>query len=139
MREEMEKELDSLYPCLRIGQKCPCGKPAEHVHHLIGRNNQLLRWDVKNLLPLCAECHAAIHDKGMWNHGLDLVDAETRAYLESRKNVLLKDYLREKGQSFEDFAAEKRKEILENVGRKMACNIKQNTIYSEMIKNLLKG
>lgn len=125
MREEMEKELDSLYPRLRIGQKCPCGKPAEHVHHLIGRNNQILRWDVKNLLPLCAECHAAIHDKGMWNHGLDLVDAETRAYLEARKNVLLKDYLREKGQSFEDFAAEKRKDILENVGRMR--NIVQNS------------
>ena len=39
-----------------------CGKEAVHSHHFIFKSQSLvLRFDVRNGIPLCRECHASIH------------------------------------------------------------------------------
>lgn len=114
---EIEKELDTLYPKLRIGKKCAiCGKrQADHVHHIVGRSNRLLRWDVKNLLPVCASCHSDIHDKGLYNRGLDFVPEEIKTYLGKRKNENAKEFFLFTDE--EAFFQKQKKEILENIGK----------------------
>lgn len=42
-----------------------CGRPTVpgHVHHLISRRLDLLRWDHRNGILLCGDCHTQAHDK----------------------------------------------------------------------------
>lgn len=60
-------ELDSLYGKvikLLVGGKCElCGvKPTNsksyHIHHYITRTVRRLRWDPRNTICVCAQCHA---------------------------------------------------------------------------------
>ena len=34
-----------------------CNKPGQNAHHIIGRINYNLRWDLKNGCLLCTSCH----------------------------------------------------------------------------------
>lgn len=123
----MEARLDRLYPKLRINRKCAnpnCGNPSQHIHHIIRRNVDLLRFDVKNLLPLCEKCHRQIHDEGLYNRGMDFIDEETKAYLLKMKNVDFKQYLLELGITKEDFFKIKEKELIAHIGK---TDYKQNT------------
>ena len=63
----IEKELDRLVQGLCKNHRCHvCGvRPATAIHHIIGRANKMLRYDIVNLLPVCNECHRDIHDKGL--------------------------------------------------------------------------
>lgn len=123
----MEARLDRLYPKLRIGRKCAnpdCNNQAVHMHHIVRRNVDLLRFDVKNLIPLCEECHRKIHDEGMFDRGLDFVDEQTKDYLLRFKYIDFKQYLLELGISKEDFFKVKEKEIIAHIGK---TDYKQNT------------
>lgn len=123
----MEARLDKLYPKLRINRKCAnpnCDSQAHHVHHIVRRNVDLLRFDVKNLLPLCENCHKLIHDKGMYNRGMDFIDEETKSYLLKMKNIDFKQYLLELGITKEYFFKTKEKEIIAHIGK---TDYKQNT------------
>ena len=76
-----------------------CGKPnANNPHHVIGRVNHVLRWDVRNGCLLCAGCHTmntkSAHQDMIW-----FVDwfkkarPEDYEYLLKKKNGLWdKDY-----------------------------------------------
>lgn len=109
-----QKKLDSLYPKLAYNQRCRgCGKQAQEIHHIIRRDNLLLRWDYKNLLPLCRKCHSDIHSKGKWNHGLEL--SPFKEYLEERRYKILSEYLLENNLSEEDFLKEKELELLSRI------------------------
>lgn len=61
-------KCDRFYPKLRVGRCCACCasmwrvRPADHIHHIIRRNCLMLRFELLNLIPLCAECHQKIHD-----------------------------------------------------------------------------
>ncbi len=123
----IEEKLDRLYPKLRVGRKCAnpnCSRDAVHVHHIVRRNVDLLRYDVNNLLPLCEECHRKIHDEGMFNRGLDFVDEAKRQYLMRLKNVDFKQYLLELNITKDDFFAAKERDILKHIGK---TEYKQNT------------
>lgn len=123
----MEARLDRLYPKLRINRMCSnpmCDSISHHVHHIIRRDNILLRYDVKNLLPLCEKCHRQIHDEGMYNRGMDFLDEQTQAYLLKMKNVDFKQYLLELGITKEEFLKQKEKELIANIGK---TDYKQNT------------
>lgn len=123
----MEARLDRLYPKLRINRMCSnpmCDNISHHVHHIIRRDNILLRYDVKNLLPLCEKCHRQIHDEGMYNRGMDFLDEQTQAYLLKMKNVDFKQYLLELGITKEEFLKQKEKELIANIGK---TDYKQNT------------
>lgn len=36
------------------------------VHHVAGRADQTVRWDVRNGIVLCAECHGKITERRLW-------------------------------------------------------------------------
>lgn len=121
------EDLDRLYPKLRIGHKCinpNCNNDSCHIHHVVGRSNMLLRYDVQNLIPLCAKCHSEIHDKGMYNRGADFLTTERKNYLLSMKNVSFKDYLLQHGLTQDEFFEIKKRELLESIGK---TDLKQNT------------
>lgn len=123
----LEQKLDRLYPKLRIGRKCAnpaCNHQAAHMHHIVRRSVDLLRYDVKNLLPLCEECHRQIHDEGLYNRGMDFVDEPRRAYLLYMKNIDFKQFLLELNITKDDFFAQKERELLANIGK---TEFKQNT------------
>lgn len=107
----MEK-LDRLYPLLRVGRRCHfCGKPAEHIHHIRGRSNLLLRYDLNNLLPLCADCHRLVHLKN-----LDLYIPMFRMdYLNKMSRTQFQDYLLSHDMTREDFFKQKAKELKEAI------------------------
>lgn len=122
-----EQKLDRLYPKLRIGRKCAnpaCNHQAAHMHHIVRRNVDLLRYDVNNLLPLCEECHRQIHDEGLYNRGMNFVDEQRRNYLQRMKNVDFKQFLLELNITKDDFFAQKERELLANIGK---TEFKQNT------------
>jgi hypothetical protein len=59
--------LDSLVSeiILRLyGGRCVlCQRDATDAHHwLIGRRHKSVRWNLINIIPLCRECHVAVHD-----------------------------------------------------------------------------
>lgn len=89
----MKDKLDRLYPQLVKGRNCYfCGKPAENMHHIVPRSNILLRWDLKNLLPVCYNCHQALHNAP---HDITLYIGLVRsAYLEEMRQMNFQDYLR---------------------------------------------
>lgn len=98
----MRDKLDRLYPKLVIGRKCFfCGKPAENMHHIIPRANILLRWDLDNLLPVCYNCHQALHNAP---HDIRLyIGLVRQAYLDEMKNIKFQDYLRVHNLTREEF------------------------------------
>lgn len=67
LEEKIYDRCDKLYPQLRYGRCCAAClsvwrvRPADHVHHIIHRGNPMLRFEILNLIPLCAECHEKIH------------------------------------------------------------------------------
>lgn len=119
--------LDNLYPKLSINKKCAnpnCNNIATAQHHVIPRANMLLRYDVQNLIPLCAKCHAEIHDKGMYNRGMDFLTEDRKNYLLSMKNKIFKDFILENGLTEDEFFESQKRILLENIGK---TELKQNT------------
>ena len=58
-KKYVKRKLDSLWSeIIRSKKYCErCGKPANNAHHVIGRVNLVLRWDVRNGCLLCSNCH----------------------------------------------------------------------------------
>lgn len=98
----IEKELDALVQRLHKSQRCHiCGvKYAEAIHHIIGRSNKMLRYDIVNLLPVCYDCHRKIHDEGL--NALHYIPKEQAQYLMQVKNESYKDFLTFEMQMTED-------------------------------------
>lgn len=118
-------KLDRLYPKLSIGRKCVvCGKNAQNQHHIIPRNNELLRYNPRNLLSLCYDCHSKLHDKGLWSHGLDLVDEDTQKYLLEMRSITFKDYLLQHNLTKEEFFEQQERELKNLIGK---TEYQQNT------------
>lgn len=108
----IKKELDRLVQQLSHNHLCHiCRKPSTEIHHIISRANPLLRYNFPNLLPVCYDCHRAIHD--------DKIDLEKRLpaeiwnYLQDVKNKSYKDYLLYIGKTEDEYLKEQR-EILRN-------------------------
>lgn len=94
----MEKELDRLVQALADTQYCHiCAKrhkglrKAEAIHHIIGRANKMLRYEIANLLPVCYDCHRAIHDGKIKQE--DYINPVIWRWLNQVKNQSYKDYL----------------------------------------------
>ena len=90
-----ERYLDHLWSqAVRAqkGERCAnCGNPAGGVHHLIKRRYKVLRWDLRNGVPLCAVCHPIADRNSAW--ALLLVDREDREYLAQVGMYNLQDWL----------------------------------------------
>lgn len=110
--DKLMEKLDRLYPLLRVNKRCHfCGKPAEHIHHIRGRANLLLRYDLNNLMPLCADCHRLVHLKN-----LDLYISVFRMdYLNKMSRIQFQDYLLSHDLTREEFFKLKLKELKEAI------------------------
>ena len=65
-KQLLEKELTDLWKsrCLETYEPfCEyCGQPMSAFHHFIPKSRStLLRYDIKNAIPLCQKCHYKIH------------------------------------------------------------------------------
>lgn len=91
--KEIEKELDRLVQELHKNQRCHICRFADAtaIHHIIGRRNKLLRYDLVNLLPVCYSCHSKIHDMGL--DVSQFIPSKQWQYLQQIKNKSYKDIL----------------------------------------------
>lgn len=76
------------------------GLPAQCGHHYIGRSDMLLRWDLKNIIPLTQDEHRRVHDGFM---AVNIKNPFREQYLRNRKNKGLKAYLLENGLTVGEF------------------------------------
>ena len=69
-----------------------CSRPGNNPHHIIGRRNHSLRWDLKNGICLCAGCHTfgtkSAHQNPLWF--LDQLDKGVLEYLRKKQNEIKK-------------------------------------------------
>lgn len=85
----IENKLDKMFQELSRNKLCAiCGKPAQAIHHIIGRTNKALRWDRVNALPVCLACHRKIHDGKVDVY--DYMPEERMLYLETKRNAICK-------------------------------------------------
>ncbi|GAG10315.1 unnamed protein product, partial [marine sediment metagenome] len=58
-RSTLKNKCDALWrKIIHSKGKCErCPKPGTDAHHVIGRGNYNLRWDIRNGCLLCASCH----------------------------------------------------------------------------------
>lgn len=109
-----KKKLDALYPKLSLNSRCMiCGRMAEHQHHIKPRANDLLRYDIKNLLSLCHECHSLIHDKSLKVE--NFISPQRWLYLEKMEQIQFQDYLLAHNLTREEFFKLKEKELKEAI------------------------
>jgi len=64
-RTQLKRDLDKLVQEIYV-RKYPyclvCGGKTSEMHHFISRGGSLfLRYDERNLIPLCARCHCSHH------------------------------------------------------------------------------
>lgn len=88
------------------------GKPAQCGHHYYSRHNKLLRWDIKNIIPLTLEEHIKIHSGKL---EYKIKNPCNRMYLSRLANKDYKDYLFENNLTDNEFVLkcnEKLKEAL---------------------------
>jgi hypothetical protein len=98
-----ESHLDKLWRAAVKSKgfcaKCGCTYGLQ-AHHIVKRRFKVLRWDVKNGIPLCPACHEWVHNtpRGkQWE--IEYADID---YLE-KTNCNLKDYLIEYGITNNEF------------------------------------
>lgn len=64
LRRELDKKVQEIGKA-RFPRCLVCGQPTSEMHHYIPKSQSLyLRWDFRNLIPLCRGCHWAHHKKG---------------------------------------------------------------------------
>lgn len=84
----IEKKLDRLFQQLSNGKLCAiCGNTSNCSHHIIPRKNLSTRWDKINCMPVCIQCHNAIHN-GNINTNYYLTK-ERINYLNKKKNEII--------------------------------------------------
>lgn len=106
-------KLDRLYPLLRTRwTRCHfCGRKTTEIHHIRGRQNLLLRYDLHNLMPLCHDCHSQVHLKN-----LDLYISVFRMeYLNKMSRIQFQDYLLSHDLTRDEFFKLKEKELKEAI------------------------
>lgn len=85
---EQEKRLNKLASelCLLLsgGKCCVCRTNApDEPHHLFKRRIERLRWDIRNLFPVCRACHNRVERVGH-NEELRLLGVSPERYEELR-------------------------------------------------------
>jgi len=119
--EKLETEARQLFQKFSNFQKCwfnPKMKATE-THHIINKAQcELLRYDYRNAYPINHQNHnqssnSSIEHCNEWN--IPHIPMSQRYYLNTYKNILLKDYLRMTGQTKEEFLIEKIEELKKQI------------------------
>ena len=112
-----EKELDALTQKWACMQKSYISYlPAECGHHYIGRSNKLLRWDLRNIIPLTYKEHTDVHNGSLF---IDIKNPFRLQYLQNMKNKNFKDYLLEHNLSVQEFMNIKYMELKKAIDNKI--------------------
>jgi len=63
-KKSLKKKMDALWSkIIRSRGSCEvCGTACQNAHHIIGRVNYNLRWDLRNGVALCVGCHFKAHN-----------------------------------------------------------------------------
>lgn len=108
------EKLDTLWSKLvkiRGGFKCEVCKKQDNQlnsHHIVGRTNRNLRWDLRNGVSLCVGCHKfrtqSAHEDPEWFRGWLMKNrGEDFDYVNQKKNTIKKWTNLEKKELLEDF------------------------------------
>ena len=87
---------------------------ALEAHHIIKRRRKLTRWDYRNGIPLCKECHTLAHTKAG-----EMIISRRHPYYNDLVNmecINFKDYLLTTGGTENEFRYRMLKELKEKVG-----------------------
>lgn len=115
--QKMIDRCEKLYPKLRNGRPCiPClvawrVREADHIHHIIRRGNMLTRFELTNLMPVCAECHNKIHAGKL----TEPISEQQKEYLTRLSNKNLKGLCIARGITTEDYFREQYERMKEQI------------------------
>lgn len=110
-------KCDKLYPQLRHGRCCYACltvwriRPADVIHHIIRRSNPITRFELRNLMPLCAECHEKIHAGKL----TEPISEQHKDWLNRLANKNLKGICIARGITKAEYFAEQLQKIKENI------------------------
>ena len=64
LKEKLDELIQKRY--VPLNPRCyVCNAPTSEMHHFIQKSQSLfLRWDGRNLIPLCKKCHCKHHRSG---------------------------------------------------------------------------
>ena len=64
LKEKLDKLIQQYY--VPLNPRClVCNAPTSEMHHYVQKHQSMnLRWDEKNLIPLCRNCHCRHHLSG---------------------------------------------------------------------------
>lgn len=96
------------------------GKPAQCGHHYYSRHNRLLRWDLKNIVPLTIEEHTKLHSGKL---EYKVKNPCNELYLERMYHKDYKTYLLENNLTDAEFVAKCNKKLKEALSAEDTENI----------------
>lgn len=114
----IERENDRLVQVWASMQKSYVSESKKNIvgHHYYSRHHRLLRWDLRNIIPLTYDEHKNLHS-GILK--IEIKNPFRKQYLDNMVNKDYRDYLLENGLTDRDFAE--------------LCNKKlKETIYEEL-------
>ncbi len=92
-KTSLKKKCDKLWSeIIKSGGSCEiCGQPVRDSHHVIGRINLVLRWDLRNGVRLCFQHHTggnkSAHNDPLWfMEQFKAIRPEDYEYLRIKKN-----------------------------------------------------
>lgn len=113
----MEQELDSLVQQISRKKLSQMSlKPAECGHHIIRRANILTRWDLNNIMWLTIEEHNQVHASPKREDEIML--PRQREYVSKMEHASLKDFLRKKVWTIDEFMEDRKHFLLKELDRK---------------------
>lgn len=116
--EEQNDKLVQMWACRQ--RSYISGKPAQCGHHYYRRNCKLLRWDLKNIIPLTLEEHNQIHAGKIKYKILNPCNA---FYLSRMFNKDYKQYLVDKSMTDKEFVYMCNKKLKEALNAEDTENI----------------
>lgn len=117
----IEDENDKLVQIWATRQRSyVSGRPAQCGHHYYSRHNQLLRWDLKNIIPLTLEEHTKLHNGKL---EYKMLNPCNELYLERLYHKNYKDYLFENNLTDEEFIKKCNKKLKEALSAEDTENV----------------
>lgn len=114
----LENENDRLVQVWASMQKSYVSGSRENVvgHHYYSRRNRILRWDIRNIIPLTYEEHTQHH---AGNLSIEIKNPFRKQFLDTMANKDYKDYLLENGLTDKDFVKLCNKKLKEKISEEL--------------------
>lgn len=114
----IERENDRLIQVWASMQKSYISGSRKNVvgHHYYSRRHQLLRWDIRNIIPLTYEEHTAYHEGKL---PIEIKNPFRQRFLDEMAHKDYKDYLLEHGLTDEEFARICNKKLKEKISEEL--------------------